>query len=207
MMDTNTPRPPDYPAWLSWFARTILGLFGWQAEGHMPNIPKFVVIGAHHTSNLDGFLLVGMSWVLRTRLHWLGKHTLFRAPFGPLMRAAGGIPVNRKSTRNAVEQVAQAFEERDKLVLVIAPEGTRKKVDHWKTGFYYIALKAQVPIAMGYMDYRRKRAGIGPVFMPTGDIEADMKALQEFYATVTPRYPDQKGAVALPERHRRVDSQ
>jgi 1-acyl-sn-glycerol-3-phosphate acyltransferase len=193
----DTPRPPDYPAWLAALGHLIFRLIGWRVEGQVPNVPKFVMIGAYHTSNFDGVLLVGTAWILRARLEWLGKQALFQPPLGGLMRAVGGIPVDRRGSTNAVDQVVQTFSEREKLALVIAPEGTRKRTGYWKTGFYYIALGANVPLVLGFLDYRRRVAGVGPVIYPSGDIQADMEQIKAFYATVTPRYPANKGEVIL----------
>jgi len=193
-------RRPDYPRWLSAVVRWLFGLFGWQAAGVVPNYPRFVIAGGPHTSNWDGVLMFGMSIILGVKMYWLGKHTLFRPPLGFLMRWANGIPVNRESSKNAVEQAIDIFNERDHFVLVLAPEGTRKKVDYWKTGFYYIALGANVPIVLGFLDYPRKRAGLGPVIMPSGDIQADFEQIRAFFVDKGARYPDQKGEVALPPR-------
>jgi 1-acyl-sn-glycerol-3-phosphate acyltransferase len=183
---------------MAWFARAVLRLIGWRAVGPAPNIPKFIIVGAHHTSNLDGFLMVAATWVLRIRLYWLGKHTLFRPPFGGLMRAVGGVPINRNTTRNAVEQAVDEFNAHEKMILLIAPEGTRKKVEHWKTGFYYIALGAKVPLVLGLIDYKRRIVGVSDVIIyPTGDIEKDMEPIRAFYANVTPRFPELKGEVTI----------
>jgi 1-acyl-sn-glycerol-3-phosphate acyltransferase len=191
-------RSPDYPAWFIALARLIYRLAGWKAEGAAPNLPKFMIIGGPHTSNWDGIHMFLTSTSLGIRMYWLGKHTLFRSPYGWLMRWAGGIPVNRQSTKNAVEQVVDVFKQREHFTLIIAPEGTRKKVDYWKTGFYYIALGAGVPIVMAYIDYPRKRAGLGPAIMPSGDIEADFEIFRAFYADKVGLHPDQKGTIALP---------
>ncbi len=192
------PRPPDTSLFFAVIAGFILRLFGWTVGSLPPNYPKMVVIGAPHTSNWDGLIMVLFALVLRVRLEWVGKHTLFRFPFGSLMRLAGGVPLNRSTTKNAVDQAIQVFNERDKMALVVAPEGTRGKVDYWKTGFYYIALGAKVPIVMGYVDYGRKRAGLGPAVIPSGDIEADLEHFRAFYADITPRHPEKKGIIALP---------
>jgi 1-acyl-sn-glycerol-3-phosphate acyltransferase len=199
-------RPSDYPAWFTALARLIYRVFGWRAEGGPPNVPKFVLIGAPHTSNWDGVHMFLTSTSLGVRMYWLGKHTLFKPPLGWLMSWVSGIPVNRQATKNAVEQVVDIFEERDHFALIIAPEGTRKKVDYWKTGFYYIALGAGVPIVMAYIDYPRKRAGLGPAIMPSGDIEADFEIFRAFYADKVGLYPDHRGAVALPPKSQNTQS-
>lgn len=194
----ETTRPPDFGSGIARFSRFVMGLFGWTLDEVVPNYPKMVVVGAPHTSNWDGVILVAAALALRVRLLWLGKHTLFRPPLGGLMRLAGGIPINRQTTRNAVEQAVQAFNERERMVLVVAPEGTRGKVDHWKTGFYYIALRAGVPIGLGYIDYARKRAGIPAAFMPTGDIYADFEIIRAFYQDKRAKHPEKVGPIALP---------
>jgi 1-acyl-sn-glycerol-3-phosphate acyltransferase len=191
-------RAPDYPVFVSWIGRFIFKLVGWHVEGTLPDYPKMVVTGAPHTSNWDGFVFILTTFALRTRMNWLGKHTLFRFPLGIMMRLGGGIPVNRQTTKNAVEQVVQVFNERERMVLVVAPEGTRKKTDYWKTGFYYIALNAKVPIVMSYLDYPNKRVGIGPTLIPSGNIEADFALFIEFYQDKVGRHPEKKGEITLP---------
>ena len=115
----------------------------------------------------------------------MGKAALFRWPFGAACRWLGGIPIDRSGSHQVVEQAIQAFKERDDLTMVIPPEGTRKKVSYWKTGFYHIARGANVPVVLGFLDYRRKVGGIGPTLYPTGRIEEDMQVIKTFYATVT----------------------
>jgi 1-acyl-sn-glycerol-3-phosphate acyltransferase len=191
-------RPPEGSYLLSILARLLFRLAGWQAEGQVPDLPRFVVVAAPHTANSDGLIVIGMALVLRVRLYWMGKHTLFKPPFGGLLRRLGGLPVDRTKSQNAVEQMAQIFRSRERMVLVIAPEGTRRKAAYWKTGFYHIAQQAGVPLVLGYIDYRRKRAGLGPVIEPSGDIEADLIPIRAFYAGITPRYPDQMTEIRLP---------
>jgi 1-acyl-sn-glycerol-3-phosphate acyltransferase len=200
-MPDSPRRPPDTPLILSWIARFILWIFGWRIESTaVPNYPKMVVIGAPHTSNLDGFIYILVVLTERVRANFMGKHTLFHPPFGWLIRLAGGIPINRATTVNAVEQAVQAFRERERMVLVLAPEGTRKNVPYWKTGFYYIALGAGVPILLGYADYSRRRAGFGPLLTPTGDIDKDFEAIRTFYADKVGQHPERQGPIALPPK-------
>jgi 1-acyl-sn-glycerol-3-phosphate acyltransferase len=191
-------RSPDYPVFFSWIGHFIFKLVGWRVEGDVPDYPKMVITGAPHTSNWDGFVFIFTTFALRQRMNWLGKHTLFRAPIGWLMRLGGGVSINRKTTQNAVEQAVQVFNERKRMILLIAPEGTRKKTDYWKTGFYYIALGAKVPIVMAYVDYPRKRVGIGPAVQPTGDIDADFAIFRAFYADKIGRHPEKKSNVEPP---------
>jgi len=178
-------------------ALLILKVSGWRKEGQVPQDPKFVVVGAPHTSNWDLPLTVILAFAFRKRIFWMGKHSLFCWPFGPFFKWLGGIPVDRSKGQNAVVQCIRAFKENDEFILAIAPEGTRTKVKRWKTGFYYIAMGANVPILLGSLDYRRKVGAIGPLMTPTGDIEADMKVIREVLATVTPRHPHLVGEVTV----------
>ena len=166
---------------------------GWQVVGQLPdNTPKCVLIAAPHTSNWDLPYTLMVAFALRLNIYWMGKASLFRFPFGPLMRWLGGIAVDRSRNTNLVAASAAAIAAADgPLQLVVPPEGTRGKVRHWKTGFYFIALQAQVPIILAYMDYGRKVGGLGPVFVPTGDIERDMAEIKRFYAGVQGRNADQ----------------
>ncbi len=176
--------------WIThWVGRLYLQLQGWRIEGELPNLPKFVLTVAPHTSNWD--FLYGMAYVYATalRMSVVGKHTLFWWPLGVYLRWAGVIPLDRTARRNFVAQMVDEFSRREKMVLAITPEGTRKKVKTWRTGFYYIALGAEVPIVMLFIDYGRKVVGIGPVVTPTGDIEADMEIIQGFYQTITGKFP------------------
>ncbi len=189
MTQPLSARSPDTSRVLAAVARALFRLAGWQAEGHLPDLPKAVVVSAPHTSNWDGVILVWTALIMRVRLRYLVKHTLMRPPLGWLVRLTGGIPINRSKRHNAVEQAVQAFNADDRLLLAISPEGTRKPVEYWKTGFYYIALGAGVPLALGYIDYARRRAGVGPIIVPSGDLEADMAQMQAFYAPIMGRHP------------------
>ena len=149
-----------------------------------------MLIGAPHTSNLDFFLMLFLIGISGLKLNWLGKDSLFRKPIGGIMRKLGGIPVNRRASTRFVDQMVAAFNENDELALVIAPEGTRSKTHYWKTGFYYIAVGAGVPIVFAYVDATRKTTGIGPVFMPTGDLQADFAQIKAFYDDKVGIHPD-----------------
>jgi 1-acyl-sn-glycerol-3-phosphate acyltransferase len=164
----------------------FLKLTGWRVEGQLPpNVSKCVLIAAPHTSNWDLPYTLMVAYALRLQVYWLGKQSIFRWPFGPLMRWLGGIAVNREKTNNLVEASAHALVKADGVVqLVVPPEGTRSKVRYWKTGFYYIALTAKVPIVLAYMDYKRKVSGLGPVFEPTGDVHKDMADIKAFYVGI-----------------------
>ena len=160
---------------------------------------KGVAIAAPHTSNWDMPLMLAVSFQLGVRPSWLGKRELFRRPFGGFMRWLGGLPVDRGTRGNLVAQVVDQFAEVDRLFLVIPPSATRRRATHWKSGFYHVARGAGVPILCTFLDYRRKVGGVGPVFVPTGDIAADMEVIRAFYAGVTGRYPQNATPPYLPE--------
>lgn len=170
-----------------------LKLLGWKVEGSLPpGCEKSVFIAAPHTSNWDLPFTLMVAFALRLNIYWMGKRQIFRFPFRHTMMWLGGIPVQREKANNLVEASAHAIVNADGPVqLVVPPEGTRSKVRYWKTGFYYIALTAKVPIVMAYMDYERKVSGLGPVFIPTGDIDADMVAIKAFYAPIKGKNSDQ----------------
>jgi 1-acyl-sn-glycerol-3-phosphate acyltransferase len=172
-------------------SRFILGLAGWRIEGQLPTIPKFVLVGAPHTSNWDLPYTLLMAFALRANIHWLGKEAIFRRPFKAFFEWLGGIPVQRTQSRNLVEASVQLFHRHEQLILTIAPAGTRQRVLRWKTGFYHIACGAKVPIVLGFLDYARKAGGIGPVVNPTGNIDADLKTIRTFYDTVIGKHPTQ----------------
>ncbi len=175
----------------------ILRLIGWRTHVIRPRTSRYVLIGAPHTSNWDFGLMLLLMGAERLPIRFMGKDSLFRWPLGPLMRALGGIPVNRRERTSLVDQVAAKFSERGELIIGIAPEGTRKKTSHWKTGFYYIALKAKVPIAMAYLDYGNRVIGVGPSFMPSGDIHADFEIIKDFYAGIVGKNPKRQGEITL----------
>ena len=165
-------------------SRGFLRLTGWTLAGQLPaDQPKCVLIAAPHTSNWDLPYTLMVAFALRIDIYWMGKAQLFRGPFGPLMRWLGGIAVDRSQSTNLVAASALAIREADgPLCLVVPPEGTRNQTRQWKTGFYWIAHEAGVPIVMAYMDYTRKLSGLGPVFKPTGDIDGDMAQIKAYYA-------------------------
>ncbi|MBP7661159.1 MAG: 1-acyl-sn-glycerol-3-phosphate acyltransferase [Burkholderiaceae bacterium] len=162
----------------------FLKLAGWRIEGALPaDAHKCVLIAAPHTSNWDLPYTLMTAFVLRLNVYWMGKASIFRPPFGPVMRWLGGIAVQRDQSNNLVAASAAALKAAHGTVqLIVPPEGTRSKTTQWRTGFYYIALAAEVPIQLAFMDYTHKRAGLGPVFQPTGDIERDMRDIKAFYA-------------------------
>jgi 1-acyl-sn-glycerol-3-phosphate acyltransferase len=167
--------------------RYLLRLAGWRFEGSVPNIPRFVLIVAPHTSNWDFLLGITVMFALRLQVSWMAKSSVFRGPLGVVMRWLGGIPIDRSSRHGVVTQIIQEFNRRAQFILAITPEGTRRPVDRWRTGFYHIAHGAGVPILPLAFDFRLKVISIGKPFFPTGDVDADLQALRSFYTGVTGR--------------------
>jgi 1-acyl-sn-glycerol-3-phosphate acyltransferase len=195
--------PPDVPALegkqlLRSFGRFFAERSGWRVD-ELPNVSKAVVLAAPHSSNWDGWVGVCGAMGIGVRINWLGKDTLFRWPFGGLIRAFGGIATDRSSASGVVDQIAQTLAEAERMWLVLAPEGTRKKVKKWRTGFWHIAEKAKVPIIPGYLHYPEKRIGFGSPMMTTGDMQADLQTLYEFYAP----FRGKGGKTALPTEFER----
>jgi 1-acyl-sn-glycerol-3-phosphate acyltransferase len=180
-------------------ARLFLRLTGWQAEGGRPTLRKFVLITAPHTSNWDLAYMLALSVIFRLKVSWMGKHTLFRPPQGWILRRLGGIPIRRHRQGNMVEQMTQAFAASDSLVLAVPAEATRGYTPYWKSGFYHIARAAGVPVVLGFLDYARRRGGLGPAMVLSGDVRQDMNEIRAFYEDKTAKYPDQFGEVRLKE--------
>ncbi len=177
------------------FARLVragfIGWFhmaGWKIVGDVTLPKKMVLIAAPHTSNWDFPLALAVGAHYRLKINFVAKNSLFRWPFGGLMRWLGGIAVDRSKRADAVASMVAAFATREEMHLVIAPEGTRDAVDKWKSGFYHIAVGAGVPLAFAYVDYPNKRGGIGEVFHPTGNYETDMAHIHSFYRDKTGRH-------------------
>jgi len=168
------------------FSRWVLRVAGWKLSGEMPSLcTKSVIIAAPHTSNWDFPYTLMAAFALELNIHWMGKIQIFRFPFNGLMCWLGGIPVDRSKSSNTVSASADLLRQAaGELHLVIPPEGTRSQSRQWKTGFYYIALEAQVPIVLGFLDFGSKTAGLGPAFFPTGDFDADMVSIKKFYSPI-----------------------
>ena len=182
--DTRFIRPM-----LRWLATRVYRWCGWTVEGKAPEQRKCVIIAAPHTSNWDFFYTLCLAFILRLKPTIMMKSDWFFWPMGPVFRWLGAIPVDRRSANNMVAQSIAAFAQREGLMLVVPPSGTRGKVVRWKTGFYHIAHGAGVPILMGFLDYQRKAGGLGPLFNPTGDIDRDMPEIRHFYRHVSGKHP------------------
>jgi hypothetical protein len=197
-------RPPEVARWLVGLARLILRVTGWKLYGQLLNEPKLVLAAAFHTTNWDGFWMLVAAFALGLRPMWMVKIEWVHGPLGWLVKFFGGLGIDRSHSRDSVQQAVDLIHERKRIVLVISPEGTRRRTDHWKTGFYWIAYKAQVPIVCGFLDYKYKRLGIGPALMPTGDIEADMETIWTFYRNINARHPEKASEMRLRPSQNRV---
>jgi 1-acyl-sn-glycerol-3-phosphate acyltransferase len=176
---------------ISLLSRIILRIFGWHTNAILPKgVNKAVMIVAPHTSYLD-FVIGRMTfWSSRIKIRVLIKKESFFFPLGLLLRILGGVPVARGKKNNLVGQVTELYRKNERLVVVITPEGTRRRVNQWKKGFYYIAMEAKVPIALAFIDYGTRTGGIGPLFYPTGDYERDIIEIMNYYRDKTARHPE-----------------
>lgn len=197
-------------------ARAFWRLSPWRlvAEAEPPEGPR-LLIGAPHTSNFDFVLMLGIAWSARMRIHWLGKRELFRGPAGPIMRALGGIAVDRKNASGVVDAVVARARRTDRFILVVTPEGTRSG-NGWRSGFYRIARAADLPVTLGYVDRTTRTTGLGPTLALSGDVVSDMDRIRAFYADkagvrperrTEPRLQDEAGLTILLAQERRADDQ
>lgn len=182
---------------LSRLSLWILNRLGWMVHADYPDVKKYVVIAAPHTSNWDFPLGILAAKAMDLEIHWMGKHALFRWPYGWFFRAIGGTPVYREQSLHLSQRMAELFARSERLVLALAPEGTRKKTDHWKTGFYYIARAANVPIVLAYLDHGHKQVGIGGAFYPGNDIEADFDQIRQFYKNKIGKIPENESLIKV----------
>ncbi|HYE95028.1 MAG TPA: 1-acyl-sn-glycerol-3-phosphate acyltransferase [Rubricoccaceae bacterium] len=186
--------PPSVPrrgnAFTRALGRTVLFLLGWRLTGAVPDTNRFVLVAYPHTSNWDGVVGIAALLALGLRLSFYGKHSLFRGPLGWLLRSVGGIPVDRDQPGDLAAQAIARFRTGEPFLLGLAPEGTRKKVDRWKTGFHRIAVAAGVPIVAVALDFGQKQVGPIGLIEPTGDLDQDLAALYALYAGVRGRHPE-----------------
>ncbi|WP_180109792.1 1-acyl-sn-glycerol-3-phosphate acyltransferase [Acinetobacter sp. YH12138] len=178
-------------------AEKSLNLMGWQIDNHWDlNIDQCVMIAAPHTSNWDALYARLALKALGVNVCITIKDSYMKFPFGPFVRAMGGIGINRRpkqdgeARQSMVELMADLFKHHPKLVMLVTPEGTRAKQEKWKTGFYHVAMQAGVPIALAYMDYAQKKTGVGKIVYPTGDYEKDMAEIMYFYAQIHAKFPE-----------------
>lgn len=175
----------------------ILKQLGWTLNVDLPEINKYVAIAAPHTSNWDFPLGILAAKAINLKVNWLGKHSMFRWHSGWFFRLIGGIPIDRSGGKNYKQQLTDLFDRSEYLVLALAPEGTRSKLDHWKTGFHSIARAANVPVLMAYLDWGNRQVGIGGMFYPTDDIEKDFCVIREFYKDRRGKNPENESLIQV----------
>ena len=204
-MPISAPLPPapviDRPlarGFLPWLGSTLLRLAGWTVVLAQPVPARCVAIFYPHTSNWDTVVGLCAKFMFGIRFRYVGKDTLFRVPLiGPLLVRWGGVPVNRREPSGFIRQMQVEFARNDEFRLAIAPEGTRSRMPHWKSGFYRLARAAGVPLALAYADYPRREIGIGGYLELTGDVAADMARIRAFYADKRGRHPENQGPACL----------
>jgi 1-acyl-sn-glycerol-3-phosphate acyltransferase len=187
MEETTLPRRG---AFARFSGRFLCWLFGWRFEGELPTYPKAIFIACPHTTNWDGVIMCFVSYALGIRLSFLTKKEVMWGPLKWIVPFFDGIPIDRHKSHNLVATVADQFQASEGMYLAIAPKGTRKKTSHWRSGFYHMARQANVPLILGYLDYKRKVGGLGPRIDLTGDVKADMDRIRAFYKDITPRHPE-----------------
>ena len=192
--NADTVLSPSLPRRGNWLTRAcgrlLYTLLGWRIEGQLPDVPKLVIVGAPHTSHWDALLAIGFFLATGLDCRWMVKSEACDHPLRGLMLWMGAIPVNRQAPGHLVQQVIDEMNRHEKFVLVITPEGTRKKVEHWKTGFYRIALATGTPITLAYADFGHNVVGIGPTYQPTGEKETQIEEMQAYFRGITPRNPE-----------------
>lgn len=176
-------------------ARGLLRLGGWTIVGGQPDPRKAVLIAAPHTSNWDGYWGIVYKVAAQLDAHWFAKESLFWFPLSILLRGMGGIPLDRKRAGSAVDRAVEMFATNERFYFALAPEGTRRKTKYWKSGFYRIASSANVPVVLGFFDYGRRRIGLGPTVVLSGDEQRDLEILRDFYASVDGRWPENVGPI------------
>jgi len=165
-------------------SRILLFVLGWKIKVQLPQVNKCVMIAAPHTSNWDYFYTLLIAFAIKKPIYAMGKKSLTEGFFGGIMKWLGILPIDRSKSNNIVEQTIEQFNLNKELTILVPPSGTRDKVTYWKTGFYYIAHGAGVPVCLGFIDYGNKTGGLGPLFYPTGDIDKDMEEIKLFYAPI-----------------------
>jgi len=182
---------------MKFISRILLKMLGWELEQKQPTTHRYVLIAYPHTSNWDFILGMLAKWAMDMPLNWVAKHSMFWGPFRPLFIAMGGVPINRDKTIGFIQKNIELFQTRENFVLGIMPEGTRKKTDRLKTGFYHIADGANVPIVLAYLDYKNKKLGVGKVMKTSGNIEADFEVIKGFYQNITGLKPENKSELVI----------
>ncbi len=182
-----------------WIGKAFLRIAGWTTEGELPPVDRYVIIAAPHTSNWDMPFMLAVAFVFDIPVKWMGKHTLFKAPFAPFFKRLGGIPIVRHRPGGVVGQMVEHFDNSASLALMVPAEGTRSHVDYWKSGFYHIARSADVPVVLSFLDVGNKVGGVGPTIELTGDVRADMDKIRAFYSGMQGFCPENIGVIRLRE--------
>ncbi|MFT4939375.1 MAG: 1-acyl-sn-glycerol-3-phosphate acyltransferase [Paraglaciecola sp.] len=181
-----------------WLGKTVLRVMGWQFSGTFPDQPKMILVIAPHTSNWDFVLGLGVAFSLRLKISFFGKHNIFIPPFDGLLKRCGGIPVERTSAHGVVEQMSNQMRDADKMILCLSPEGTRSRIEKWKTGFLHIAQKADVPVFLVAFDYKKKHIEFGPVHKISDDIPLELNKIYRHYSSVQAKYPEKVATKIMP---------
>ena len=184
---------------LHFIGRFWMWLFRWKVKAELPDTNKYIIVGGPHTSNWDFPFGLAMFYALNIKLSWMAKSGLFKPPFGFIMKALGGIGIDRNSKNGVVEQMVEKSDQAEHLIIGLAPKGTRKRALYWKSGFYWIAYKANVPIVCCYLDYKKKYANIGLTIIPTGDVKKDMALIRAFYEGVEGKAPENADTIRMKE--------
>jgi 1-acyl-sn-glycerol-3-phosphate acyltransferase len=198
--DFTNEQPPRRSRFLQAIGIFYFWMTGWRMTTTLPANPKMVLIAAPHTSNWDGWILIMASWIARVELNWMIKAEAVRWPLGWFIKWAGGVPIQRDASYNVVSSSAQKLKEADSMLLLVAPEGTRKKANYWKTGFYWIAHQADVPMLCARMDYGTKTVSFTGPYHPTGNIEADIEKIWDDYRDIVALHPEKFSDMRLREK-------
>ncbi len=196
--------PQQHPAqkcsgFAHYFGRLLIKVFGWRVEGGVPDSKHMLIIAAPHTSNWDALFLLGAAYSFGIKVNWLVKNNFFVPVLAQLITFLGGVPVDRSRATNMVSRLSDQIKQSDGTNLVVPPAGTRAYTDYWKSGFYRIALEANIPVVCGYLDYDRKVAGLGLSFELSGEVKQDMDRIREFYEPLVGKYPEKKSKILLRE--------
>jgi 1-acyl-sn-glycerol-3-phosphate acyltransferase len=173
-----------------WLGRTVLRLLGWTFYGEFPDSKKMIIAVGPHTSNWDFVVGLAVIFYLRLKVSFLGKHSIFIPPFDRLLKRWGGIPVQRHKAQGVVQQLVETMNSREQMILALSPEGTRSRIERWKTGFLQIANQANVPVVLVSFDYGKKQIGFGPMMNISENIDLEMTKVLQFYANVQAKFPD-----------------
>lgn len=195
IIDRSTAHPAPSSGFVSDIARATsaayLGLAGWKVQGDWPGLDKAVLVAAPHTSNWDGINMLATAGFYRVKLRWMGKKSLTQGPFGWFIKAMGCVPIDRSASHDVVKAMSEVFAREQFMVLAIPPEGTRSATREWKSGFYHIAVGANVPIILSVLDYATKTARLAAVITPSGDYETDLMVIRAHYRDAKGKHPDQ----------------